>query len=117
MGNKFGHVEIRCRNLERAKEFYGSLFSWQFTDFPQERFSVIDTGDETSGDLQEVKEGKPVGVTAFIYVDTIDEWLRNIETQGGKTIMGRTPIPGYGWWALFADRDDNVLALYEEPTN
>lgn len=117
MANSFVHVEILCKNLEKSKGFYESVFGWRFEPGPAgERFVVIDTGDSISGDLQEVSVGKPIGVTVFIGVDDIEATLKQVEARNGRTVMERQEIPGgYGSWALFADPEGNVLALSEGP--
>jgi len=35
-----------------------------------------------------------------------------IEAGGGKTLLGKTEVPGVSWYALFADPTGNRMALY-----
>ena len=50
----------------------------------------------------------------IIYIDSedIEADLKKIETMGGKKLLGKTEIPGRGWYALFADPTGNRMALY-----
>lgn len=52
MKNLFHWVEIRTRDLEKAKKFYQSLFDWEITGEKDEKYWLIDLGGGTTwGDV------------------------------------------------------------------
>jgi predicted enzyme related to lactoylglutathione lyase len=48
-----------------------------------------------------------------IDVPAIDDALAQVESNGGRTVTPRTPIPGMGAFAYFADSEGNVMGLWE----
>jgi predicted enzyme related to lactoylglutathione lyase len=123
---KVVHFEIPAEDLDRAKEFYGSVFGWQLQTMPMpgggEYTSVVTTPvDEQSqmpteagaingGLFQRTEITSPV---ITIDVEAIGEALSQVEAGGGTTVTPRTPIPGMGAYAYFKDPEGNVLGLWE----
>jgi predicted enzyme related to lactoylglutathione lyase len=60
-------------------------------------------------DDQVVKTGD---VLVYVDVDDIDAAFTKIEKLGGKKLMPKTEIPGFGWFAFFADPTGNRVGLY-----
>ena len=125
---KVVHFEIPADDLERAKNFYGSVFGWelQTTPMPQggEYTSVITTAvDEQTQTPTEpgainggmfVRSELPVTSPVItVDVDGIDDALKQIEDQGGTALTPRTPIPAMCDFAYFKDPEGNVLGLWE----
>jgi uncharacterized protein len=55
----------------------------------------------------------PAGSIFFhILTDDIDASLAQVESQGGKTVLSKTEIPGIGWYGLFNDPTGNLIGLY-----
>jgi hypothetical protein len=48
-----------------------------------------------------------------VSVDSIDDSLKRIESEGGKTVMPRTEMGGMGAYAYFKDTEGNVIGLWE----
>jgi predicted enzyme related to lactoylglutathione lyase len=46
-------------------------------------------------------------------VESIDAALAKIESLGGKTVTGRTPVGNMGFAAYFTDSEGNVVGLWE----
>ena len=125
--SKVVHFEIPADDLDRAKNFYGSVFGWELRTVPMnegEYTSVITTDvDEQTQQPTEpgaINGGMFVrgdsGVTApviTIDVDGIDDALKQVEAEGGTTVTPRTAIPGMGAFAYFKDPEGNVLGLWE----
>ena len=40
MATNFGHIELVTQDLDKAKEFYQELFSWNVRDLPDMPYSV-----------------------------------------------------------------------------
>ncbi len=116
MANNFNWVEIRTRDLEKAKTFYEALFGWKISGEENKDFSywLIDTGTKPNGGMWRMPEGKPLGIYVYILVDDIDSILKKVEELGGKVIIPKSPS-GECFMAFFADPDGNVFGLWQEP--
>lgn len=60
MTNRFNWVEIRVRDLEKAKNFYGSLFDWKITGDHNKDYAywLINTGEKLGGGMWRMPKGK-----------------------------------------------------------
>lgn len=126
---KVVHFEIPAEDLERAKDFYGSVFGWQLQTVPMPggEYTTVTTTpiDEQTqvpvepgainGGLMQRDERTPAPVIT-IDVDAIDDALQQVEARGGVTVTARTAIPGMGAFAYFQDPEGNVLGLWETTT-
>jgi predicted enzyme related to lactoylglutathione lyase len=127
---KVVHFEIPADDVNRAKNFYGSIFGWDLQTTPMgdgEYTSVLTTpvDDQTrmptepgaiNGGMMERTSDVPAPVIT-IDVEGIDQALSQIEAAGGSTVTPRTPIPGMGAFAYFKDSEGNVLGLWESTPN
>ena len=48
-----------------------------------------------------------------ISVDSIDQSLKKIESEGGSTVLPRTEMGGMGAYAYFKDSEGNIVGLWE----
>ena len=123
---KVVHFEIPAEDLDRAKNFYGSVFGWKLETMPMpggEYTSVMTTAvDEQTqlptepgainGGMMQRDDRTPSPVIT-IDVEGIDDALKEIEAGGGTTVTPRTEIPGMGAFAYFKDPEGNVMGLWE----
>jgi predicted enzyme related to lactoylglutathione lyase len=121
------HFEIPAEDLERAKQFYGSVFGWQLQTMAMpgggEYTSVVTTpvdeqtqmpitpGAINGGMFQ--RDDRLTSPVVTVEVEAIDAALQQIEDGGGSTLQPRTEIPGMGAFAYFKDPEGNVLGLWE----
>jgi predicted enzyme related to lactoylglutathione lyase len=49
----------------------------------------------------------------YIAVQNVDEAVAKAERLGAKVMMGKTPVPGMGWFAQLNDPEGNVIAVWE----
>ena len=124
--SKVVHFEIPAEDLDRAKNFYGSVFGWELQTVP------MNEGEYTSVKTTEVDEQtqlptEPGAINGGMFlrderltspvitidVDGIDDALKQIEAEGGTTVTPRTAIPGMGAFAYFTDPEGNVMGLWE----
>jgi uncharacterized protein len=127
---KVVHFEIPADDIERAKNFYGSIFGWELQTMPMEngeytsvRTTAVDEQTQMptepgaiNGGMFQRAEGAPSTPVITIDVDAIDDALKQIEDKGGSTVTPRTAIPGMGAFAYFQDPEGNVLGLWETTT-
>ena len=126
---KVVHFEIPADNVDRAKNFYGSIFGWELQTMPmgESEYTTVKTTDVNeqtqmplepgaiNGGMMQRDDVTPAPVIT-IDVDAIDDVLKEIEASGGATVTPRTPIPGMGAFAYFKDPEGNVMGLWETTT-
>ena len=114
------HIELPADDPARARKFYSGLFGWdtsemeQFPDYFLFSFGQIERAGGAIG-----KRGESVGDALRVYfdVDSIDATLAKVAGLGGKVVMGKTEIPGQGWYAVLNDTEGTEVALYEGMPN
>jgi predicted enzyme related to lactoylglutathione lyase len=125
--DKVVHFEIPVDQLDRAKDFYGSVFGWQLhtmsmgeggdytiamTTPVDEQTQVPTDAGAINGGLMTRTSDLPAPVIT-IGVDAIDDALQQVEANGGTTLTPRTAIEGMGAFAYFTDPEGNVMGLWE----
>ena len=123
---KVVHFEIPADDVDRAKNFYGSIFGWdlQTAQMGEGEYTTVITTpvDEQTrmptepgainGGMMQRTESTPAPVIT-IDVESIDQALTQVVESGGATVTPRTPIPGMGAYAYFKDPEGNVVGLWE----
>ena len=114
------HFDIESNNPEKAAEFYSKVFGWKFEKWegPME-YWMISTGlKDKPGINGGLAKGEPLSkVVNTIDVDSLDEMIKKIESNGGKITKPKGPIPGIGWYAAFEGPDGNAFGLMQEDPN
>jgi predicted enzyme related to lactoylglutathione lyase len=112
--NRFNFVEIRVRDLDKAKNFYGNLFDWKISGDQNRDWAywLIDTGEKPGGGMWRFPEGKPLGVLVYILVDDIDKTLEKVGKLGGKVVAPKSR-EGENFMATIVDPDANLFGLYQ----
>ena len=127
------HFEIPSDNLERTKKFYTDLFGWKIEKMPgtdqREYWTFATTtnnkgGSNNGGGEQRTLSGRMLErhmpqepIMIYIGVDSVTEYSNKVERLGGKVIKQKTEVPGYGWFAICTDTENNGFALWEANTN
>jgi predicted enzyme related to lactoylglutathione lyase len=47
-----------------------------------------------------------------IHGDSVDVALKQIRENGGTVLVGKTPVPEFGWFTVFRDPEGNPLGLH-----
>ncbi len=132
MKNPMVHFEIPADDLDRASDFYTKTFDWKIkkVDMPSEGstegqpYYMVYTTEIDENNMTKtpgainggmMKRQNPGQVfTNYISTNSIDESLKQVEANGGKTMMPKTEIgPNMGWIAMFTDTEGNVMGLHE----
>jgi hypothetical protein len=50
----------------------------------------------------------------YIGVNNIDEYNQKIVQLGGKIVLPRTPVPGWGYLSTCMDTEGNAFGLWQE---
>ena len=109
--------EIPADNVERAKKFYGGLFGWKMEKFPGPmEYWHIDTGggnDTPDGGLLKRQNPGHQGITNYVGVASVDQFMGKVQKLGGKVCMPKTAVPQMGYFAVCQDTENNTFALWE----
>jgi len=106
---KVVHFEIPADDLERAKDFYGSVFGWKFEDWGPE-YAAFNDG-RLSGGFQKVKKVKSAGALIVLYASDLEAIQRRIILADGKITKPTFTFPG-GRRFHFSDPSGNELAVW-----
>ena len=52
-----------------------------------------------------------------IGVESVDETMKAVETNGGRTALPKMAIPGVGWLAYFQDPEGNIFGVMQSDAN
>lgn len=108
------HVEIAASDPAAAKEFYGACFGWEFTEVPEMSYTLFTTGEGgIGGGIMARQEGMPAQHVNYLNVADVAAGAQTVESHGGKMLVGKTEVPGAGWFTICADPDGNVFGLWQ----
>jgi uncharacterized protein len=121
MKNPVGYFEIPVNDLDRAVNFYGKIFGYEFdrstVDGNEMAWFPIHEGESgISGALAQGESYIPSAKGARIYfnTDNIEDVLAKVNLAGGKTLYPKTSIGELGWVAEFEDSEGNCIALHSQ---
>jgi predicted enzyme related to lactoylglutathione lyase len=112
------HFEIPSDNVERCKKFYSTLFGWKMENMmgPMEYWMFKTTneeGKEVIGGAVMKRQHPQQPMISYIGVDSVAEYSKKVESLGGKVKVAKTEVPGFGWFAVCTDTENNTFALWE----
>lgn len=108
------HFELMSANPVKAKAFYGSVFGWEFDEKSMPGYTIIQTGQDPPGGLfPSPAASSGACMNAYFKVADIDQTLGRAEKGGAKVLVPKSPIPGLGYFAMFADPEGIAIGLME----
>jgi len=112
MGKPVVHFEVVGKDGKRLQKFYADLFDWKVDTNNPMQYGMVDTGAKgINGGIAAAQQGSPGGVTFYVEVEDLGEYLRTAERLGGKTLMPPSEVPGGPALAIFADPEGNRIGL------
>lgn len=117
--NPANWFDINVSNLEKAKEFYETVFAIKLVDFPvqfgkQAGFPFDPKGLNITGALVEKENFIASSNNTIIYFeseDCITEEAK-VEKAGGKIIRHKMSIGDFGFVSILMDVDGNEIGLH-----
>ncbi len=108
------HFEVPADNPERASKFYQTVFGWKFEKWsgPQD-YWLIETGPKSQPGINGgmYKRQGPGGTVNTVDVPSVEEYLTKVTKAGGKILMGKTTVPGIGYFAACQDTEGNAFSI------
>ncbi len=116
------HFLIPAEDTERAKKFYTELFGWKIEKLPgpMEYYEISTTtqdGEVGLGGGMAKKENPGETITDYIDVPSVDECIVKVEKFGGRVVLPKTAVPGFGYVAMCLDTENNTFGLWETDEN
>jgi hypothetical protein len=116
--NPVNWFEISVKDLARAHNFYEKVLDRKLTreDMDTLKMAFSSMEQEVPGAAGALIKGESyepshAGTVVYFTVDDIEETLRRINANGGKTLLSKKDIGEYGFIAHFEDTEGNRLAL------
>jgi uncharacterized protein len=116
MAGQFVHFEIPAGDTGKAREFWGSLFGWEFKEFPGPMEYHMAQISETSGSAIYAADGDKRGTRAYFDVDDINAGRARVGELGGEA-GDAMPVPSMGWFAICTDTEGNEFGLWQSDPN
>ncbi len=120
------HFEIHADDVQRAREFYGSVFGWTFEDwseFAGMPYLGATTGEEgqpgiNGAIMQRMSPGggpgSPVnGAVLTLGATDYDAAHDAILAAGGAEALPKYALPGMAWQGYFLDTEGNVFGIHQ----
>lgn len=113
MAGEMVHLEIPAGDTAKARAFWGSLFGWQFEEFPGGPTEYhMARVSETSGSAIYGADGDKRGTRVYFDVDDIHDARSRVGELGGEA-GDAMPVPTMGWFAICKDTEGNEFGLWQ----
>jgi predicted enzyme related to lactoylglutathione lyase len=119
MANPFVHVELSTTDPEKAKAFYGKLFSWKMEDTPMPgmTYTMIQPGEGTGGGLmKQMMPNAPSAWLPYVIVDDVKASTERAKSLGAQVMKDVTEIPKMGSFSIITDPTGAALGLWQTAT-
>jgi predicted enzyme related to lactoylglutathione lyase len=112
MPGQIVHIEIPADDTAKSREFWGSLFGWEFQEFPGPfEYHTFQTSDRQGGAITNMEPGKR-GTRSYFLVDDINAGAAQVKELGGEA-GDAMPVPKMGWFAVCKDPHGNDFGLWQ----
>ena len=99
----YAHVELISKDLKRTQKFYETVLGWKFNKVPDMDYSMYATPNGDGGGIRAPGGPENPGTLPFIKVKSVEEVGKKIEKAGGKVIVRKDEVPGWGWMLIFQE--------------
>lgn len=121
--DKVVHFEIPADDLERARNFYESIFGWKMDTMEGMDYILIGTTPMDENHMPEepgainggmMKRQRPITSPVItINVEDIEAALKKVKKMGGEAVRGKMPVADMGYAAYFKDTEGNIIGLWQ----
>lgn len=107
------HWEMRAKEPEVLRSFYGQLFNWEIGDGPIMRIPA-GTGGPQPGPAGHLQQGDRAGVTLYIQVRDLRASMAKAAELGGTVVTDPFDVPGGPTLAGITDPEGNPVMLVQQ---
>jgi uncharacterized protein len=111
--------ELATTNVKAAKDFYGKVFGWEFSDHDmgEMTYTMIKLNNKEFGGIWSIPKDKekqiPPHWMAYILVENIDASLEKATVQGATIIKPASNAGDFGRFAIITDPTGAHIALWQ----
>lgn len=116
VANPFVHMELSSTDVNKAKDFYGKLFSWKMEDMPMPEgtYTLINVGEGTGGGMmKQMIPGAPSMWLAYVNVDDVEAATSKAKSLGANVMKDKTAVKDMGWFSIITDPTGAMLGLWQ----
>lgn len=117
--NEFCWNELATTNVKAAKDFYGKLFGWEFTehDLGDFTYTMIRKKDQHFAGIWQIPKDQekeiPPHWMAYVLVENVDDSLEKARKNGATIIKPTSKAGDFGLFAIIQDPTGAHLALWQ----
>ena len=112
MAGAIVHIEIPADDTAAGREFWGSLFGWQFQSVPGPgEYHMTRISEGTGAAVTDMEPGKK-GMRPYFDVDDIKVGAERVKELGGQAGEAM-PVPQMGWFVVCSDTQGNEFGLWQ----
>ncbi len=110
--NRIDYIEMKVKDIEATKKFYGQIFGWDFQDYGP-TYTCFNDGRLNAGfeKSEDLKTGN--NILVVLYYQDLEVILDKVKEAGGKITRETYEFPG-GRRFHFHDPSGNELAIWSE---
>lgn len=117
MHGQFVWYELMTSNAAGARAFYPAVSGWGAEDWPHSQYTMWTAGGIPLGGIvqlrpDQLQQGMRSAWMPYIEAGDVDETARKAAAIGGRVLFGPHDIPGTGRFAVLADPQGAVFAIY-----
>ena len=121
MASAVTHFEIYAEEPARLAEFYRTLFGWEIEQAPGIEYWRIRTGaadaEGIGGGLTYRPIPGPRSWVHYVNVASLDDAVAELQRLGGTVLRPKTAVPKIAWYAVVADPEGNIFAVWQADAN
>ncbi len=115
--------EIYVTDMDRAKKFYETVLVEKLNEMPVPEelgmemwaFSWIDDVANAAGALVKSETWQASSSGAIVYFDSEEcSELSKVEEAGGKILLSKTPLEGFGHLCVISDTEGNTVGFFSK---
>lgn len=111
--------ELATPDVNKAKDFYGKVFGWQFKEIHSDAmtYTIIKSNDKDLGGIWQIpteQQGQiPPHWMAYILVADVAQALEKAKQHGAHEVKEVTQVGEMGHFAIITDPSGAHIALWE----
>jgi predicted enzyme related to lactoylglutathione lyase len=112
MAGEIVHLELPAGDTSRSRQFWSSLFGWQFQAFEGPTEYHMTQLSDTQGAAVLPAEGNGRAARPYFSVDDVNAGVARVRELGGQA-DNAMPVPGMGWFATCQDSEGTAFGLWQ----
>ncbi len=112
VSGQFVWFDLLTGRKEAAKAFYSEVIGWKTTAWSGTEYTMWTVGEHSVGGIMEMPEGAPPSWLGYAKVDDVDAACATARELGGHVHRDGTDIADVGRFAILADPQGVVFAVF-----